>query len=89
MQNVYALAPFDDMLILMTDKGLLFGQTDTRQKLHHTKIELNGEMPSNIEYFPESKFLAVGTVSNQKDVNNELVKRIGKIQILDAQTFKG
>lgn len=73
----------------MTDKGLLFGQTDSGQKLHHTKIELDGEMPTNIEYFPVSKFLAVGTVTSQKDVNNEYVKRIGKIQILDAQTFKG
>jgi hypothetical protein len=73
----------------MTDVGLLFGKTDVAQKLHHSKVNLNNEMPMRIQYLPQSKSLAVGTVLNQKDVNNGFNKRIGKIQILDAQTFQG
>lgn len=89
LQNVYALAPFNDMIILMTDNGLLFGNTDTAQKLHHSKVKLNNEMPVRIQYMPQSKSLAVGTVLNVKDLNNGFIKRVGKIQILDAQTFQG
>lgn len=77
------------MIILMTDTGLLFGKTDVAQKLHHSKVNLNNEMPMRIQYLPQSKSLAVGTVLIQKDANNGFVKRIGKIQILDAQTFQG
>lgn len=88
LKNVYALAPFNDMIILMTDNGLLFGNTDTAQKLHHSKVKLNNEMPVRIQYMPQSKSLAVGTVLNVKDLNNGFIKRVGKIQILDAQTFQ-
>ncbi|CAO3619548.1 unnamed protein product [Mucor hiemalis] len=88
MKNVYALAPFNDMIILMTDTGLLFGNTDTAQKLHHSKVKLNNKMPRRIQYMPQSKSLAVGTVHYKKDVNNGFVKRVGRIQILDAQTFQ-
>jgi hypothetical protein len=78
------------MIILMTDIGLLFGQTDSSQKLHHTKVKLlNDQMPIRIQYSPLTKTLAVGTVLNEKDVNNGFIKRVGKIQILDAQTFQG
>lgn len=86
---MYAIAQFYGMIILMTEHGLSIGQTDTSQKLHHTKITLNGEMPIRIQYATLSKVLAVGTILNQKDMNNGFIKHVGKIQILDAQTFHG
>lgn len=79
----------NDLIILMTDFGLLFGTIDSSQKLHHTKIKLNNEMPCRIQYLSLKKKLAIGTILNQKDLNNGFIKPVGKIQILDAQTFQG
>ncbi|KAI8090511.1 CPSF A subunit region-domain-containing protein [Thamnidium elegans] len=53
------------------------------------KIKLNDEMPIRIQYSTATKLLSVGTIQNQKDINNGFIKHIGKIQILDAQTFHG
>ncbi|GAA5808539.1 hypothetical protein MFLAVUS_001930 [Mucor flavus] len=87
LKNVYAIAPFYGMIVLMTEHNLSFGHTDTTQKLHHTKIKLNEEMPIRIQYSSTTKLLSVGTIQNEKDINNGFIKHIGKIQILDAQTF--
>lgn len=72
----------------MTENGLLFGQLDANQKLHHTKIKLESGMPSRIQYMKLSKTLAIGTVLTEKDLNNGFNLRKGKIQLLDAQTFQ-
>lgn len=73
----------------MTHDGLQFGHIDTNQKLHHTKITLDEEMPIRIQYMASSKSLAVGTVSIEKNINNGYITRKSKIQTLDAQTFQG
>jgi hypothetical protein len=79
----------NNKIVLMTRGGLLFGQIDSNQKLHHTKITLEEEMPIRIQYMTVSKSLAVGTMSLEKNINSGFVMRKGKIQILDAQTFQG
>jgi len=34
----------------MTDHGLLFGQIDANQKLHHNKFKIENDMPVRIRY---------------------------------------
>lgn len=89
VQNIFGLTKYNDMLGLMTESQLLFGQNDKVSKLHHTKYELPGEMPLRIEYTSNMKALVVGSCTNVHDINRNVVERTGKIRILNAQTFQG
>lgn len=88
IKDVFGFAQHNNDIILMTHEGLLFGQIDANQKLHHTKIKLETGMPNRIQYLGISKSLAVGTVLTDKDLNNGFNLRKGKVQLLDAQTFR-
>ncbi|KAG0745943.1 hypothetical protein G6F57_002896 [Rhizopus arrhizus] len=88
LTNVYALAKYNDLLVLMTENQLLFGQNDMLSKLHHTKYELPGEMPLRIEYISDIKALAVASCTNVHDPNKNIIERTGKVRLLDAQTFQ-
>ncbi|KAG1460698.1 hypothetical protein G6F56_005890 [Rhizopus delemar] len=88
LTNIFGLTKYNDMLGLMTESQLLFGQNDKVSKLHHTKYELPGEMPLRIEYTSNMKALVVGSCTNVHDINRNVVERTGKIRILNAQTFQ-
>lgn len=73
----------------MTDHGLLFGQIDANQKLHHNKFKIEKDMPVRIRYMNQAKALAVGTIYKEKNNHNGFLLSRGNIRILDAQTFQG
>lgn len=73
----------------MTDHGLLFGQIDANQKLHHNKFTIEKDMPVRIRYMSKAKVLAVGTTYKEKNNHNGFLTNRGNIRILDAQTFQG
>ncbi|RCH97919.1 DNA damage-binding protein 1a, partial [Rhizopus stolonifer] len=89
LKDMYRFTSFNDHMILMTPTGLMFGEIDLNQRLHHTKIVLENEMPIRIRYMPQLKLLAVGTTMIFKNLNNNFLIRKGKLNILDAQTLQG
>ncbi|KAI8975445.1 mono-functional DNA-alkylating methyl methanesulfonate N-term-domain-containing protein [Mycotypha africana] len=87
--RVYGLIATNQMFILWTNEGLLMGDIDLNQRLHHQKIRLNeGEAPIRVQYLKSIKSLAVGTLhSGEKDLNNSVIQK-GSLQLMDAQTFQ-
>ncbi|KAI7899232.1 CPSF A subunit region-domain-containing protein [Cokeromyces recurvatus] len=88
LKNIRGFCLLNDRIVLTTDHGILWGQIDVLQKLHHTRIDLGNDMPTRIQYMKLAKALAVSTISICKNEFNELITRKGKLQILDALTFK-
>ncbi|CAO0790870.1 unnamed protein product [Mucor circinelloides] len=88
IKDIFAFATFGQHILLMTDHGLLFGQIDANQKLHHNKFKIENDMPVRIRYMNQSKALAVGTLYKEKNNHNGFLTNRGNIRILDAQTFQ-
>ncbi|KAI9468079.1 MAG: CPSF A subunit region-domain-containing protein [Benjaminiella poitrasii] len=88
LKDIHGFCMLEDCIFLTTNQGILWGQIDLHQKLHHTKIDMGNDMPIRIQYMLLSKVLAVSTVSIQKNEFNEFIIRRGKVQIMDVLTFK-